>query len=40
MPTDSAEKALAILRDASQFQWYVVPLFAMVVMFLCCEFGE
>ena len=31
MPTDSAAQALSILRDGSQFQWYVIPLFALVV---------
>jgi hypothetical protein len=31
MPTPSASQALSILRDASQFQWYVIPLFALVV---------
>jgi hypothetical protein len=30
METDSALEALAILRDGSQFQWYVIPLFALV----------
>ena len=29
--TESAQQALAILRDGSQFQWYVIPLFAIVV---------
>ena len=31
MPTDAALQALEILRDGSQFQWYVIPLFAFVV---------
>jgi hypothetical protein len=31
MQTDSALEALAILRDSSHFQWYVIPLFALVV---------
>jgi hypothetical protein len=31
MPTESAAQALSILRDGSQFQWYVIPLFALVV---------
>ena len=31
MPTESASQALSILRDGSQFQWYVIPLFALVV---------
>lgn len=30
MPTESAQQALAILRDGSQFQWYVIPLLAFV----------
>jgi len=30
-PTDSAEQALAILRDAGQFQWYVIPLLLLVI---------
>jgi len=28
--TESASQALAILRDGSQFQWYVIPLLAFV----------
>lgn len=31
MPTESALQAARILRDGSQFQWYVIPLFALVV---------
>ncbi len=31
MPTESALEAMSILRDGSQFQWYVIPLFALVV---------
>jgi hypothetical protein len=31
MPTESATQALSILRDGSQFQWYVITLFALVV---------
>jgi len=31
MPTDSAVLALSMLRDPQKFQWYVVPLFALVV---------
>jgi hypothetical protein len=31
MLTESAAQALAILRDTSLFQWYVIPLFALVV---------
>ncbi len=29
--TESAARALSILRDLSLFQWYVIPLFALVV---------
>jgi hypothetical protein len=31
MPTDSAAQAIAILRNPSTFQWYVIPLFALIV---------
>ena len=31
MPADSALEAISILRDGSQFQWYVIPLFALIV---------
>ena len=37
MQTDSASQALAILRDGSQFQWYVIPLFALVVYVYAVE---
>jgi hypothetical protein len=30
MPTDFAQQALEILRDGSQFRWYVIPLLAIV----------
>jgi hypothetical protein len=30
MPTDYARQALEILRDGDQFQWYVIPLLAIV----------
>ena len=30
MPTESAAQALSILRDGSQFSWYVIPLLALV----------
>ena len=30
MPTESAARAIDILRDGSQFQWYVIPLLAFV----------
>lgn len=31
MPTAAASEALHLLRDGSLFQWYVIPLFALVV---------
>jgi hypothetical protein len=31
MPTESALEAVRILRDGSLFQWYIIPLFALVV---------
>jgi hypothetical protein len=37
MPTDFAQQALSILRDGSQFQWYVIPLFAFVVYVYATE---
>ncbi len=37
MPTEAAEKALSILRDGSQYQWYVIPLFAFVVYVYAVE---
>ncbi len=37
MPSESAQKALAILRDCSHFQWYVIPLFAVVVYVYAVE---
>jgi hypothetical protein len=37
METDSALEALAILRDGSQFEWYVIPLFALVVYVYAVE---
>ena len=37
MPTDSAQQALDILRDGSQFQWYVITLFAIVVYIYAVE---
>jgi hypothetical protein len=30
-PTESAAQALSILRDGSQFEWYVIPLLMLVV---------
>jgi hypothetical protein len=37
MPTESASQALSILRDGSQFQWYVIPLFALAVYVYATE---
>jgi hypothetical protein len=37
MPASSAAQALAILRDGSQFQWYVIPLFALAVYVYAVE---
>lgn len=37
MPTPFATQALEILRDGSQFQWYVIPLFALVVYVYAVE---
>jgi len=37
MPTDAASRASEILRDGSQFQWYVIPLFAFVVYVYAVE---
>ncbi len=37
MPTDSALEATKILRDGSLFQWYVIPLFALVVYVYAVE---
>jgi hypothetical protein len=31
MPTESATQALEILRNPDTFQWYVIPLFALIV---------
>nr|MDO8132652.1 hypothetical protein [Candidatus Njordarchaeum guaymaensis] len=32
IPTPAAQQALAILRDASKFQWYVIPIFLLVLL--------
>lgn len=37
MPSQAAQEGLKILRDGSQFQWYVIPLFALVVYVYACE---
>jgi hypothetical protein len=40
MPTDFAQQALGILRDGEQFQWYVIPLLAIVVYVYNSEIYE
>jgi hypothetical protein len=35
--TESAQQALSILRQGNQFQWYVIPLFALVVYVYAVE---
>jgi hypothetical protein len=35
--TEASEQALKILRDASLFQWYLIPLFALVVYVYAVE---
>ncbi len=37
MATESATQALSILRDASQFQWYVIPLLLVVIYVYAVE---
>ena len=37
MPTEAALEASKILRDGSVFQWYVIPLFALVVYVYAVE---
>lgn len=37
MPTPAARAALSILRDPSQFQWQVIPMFAFVVYVYAVE---
>jgi hypothetical protein len=37
VPTESAQQALAILRDGSQFQWYVIPLLALLFYIYAAE---
>jgi len=38
MQTEAAAQALSILRDGSQFQWYVIPLFALTVYVYAVEY--
>ena len=37
MPTESSVQALSILRDGSQFQWYVIPLLVIVLYVYAVE---
>ena len=37
MPTEASVRALKILRDGSQFQWYVIPLLALVLYLYAVE---
>jgi hypothetical protein len=37
MPTEFAQQALAILRDPALFQWYVIPLLAIVMFIYASE---
>ena len=37
MPSDAALEASKILRDGSVFQWYVIPLFALIVYVYAVE---
>ena len=38
--TESAKQAYELLRDPSTLQWYVIPLFALVVYVYACEVGK
>ncbi len=38
--TESAKQALSILRDPSQFKWYVVPIFAIIGYAYSKEIGK
>ncbi len=40
MPTKSALQALAILRDPSQFQWFVIPFLLIVLYIYFVEIGK
>src|SRR3990172_3095849 len=37
MPTESASQALSILRNPDTFQWYVIPLFALILYVYAVE---
>ena len=38
--TESASKALSILRDPSQFEWYVIPILVLVIYVYNVEIGK
>jgi len=38
LPSESAQQALAVLRDPSHFQWYVITLLGIVVFIYASEF--
>ena len=38
--TESASRALSILRDSSQFEWYVVPILVLVLYVYNVEIGK
>jgi hypothetical protein len=38
--TESASKALSILRDPSQFEWYVIPILVLVIYVYNVEVGK
>ncbi len=40
MPSESAAQALLILRDPSQFQWYIIPLLLIVIYIYNVEIGK
>ena len=40
MPTESAQQALSILRDPSNFQWYVIPFLLIVIYIYHDQIGR
>ncbi|NLB53975.1 MAG: hypothetical protein GX808_13710, partial [Syntrophomonadaceae bacterium] len=40
MPSESAAQALGILRDPSQFQWYIIPILLIVIYIYNVEIGK
>src|SRR5512144_2469403 len=37
MPTEASQRALTILRDGGQYQWYVIPLLAIALYVYAVE---